>query len=269
MRHLPKLSFAQGQLMLWILAGSLVAFGAMFLFYRVSGVSLTTGAREIPRIIFMPTKRQDPLLVAGPAYMIADVFDPSLMSLPSAHGFSKSVWARKIDASQRDLGWNEPPSFLGVTPPIVTASLLEPVPVDVAVLGAAEPPPAVSEEPNDQLPPEPPLSINQSVFRVLSALEDRSVVYAPPLPTVQGLAPLTPTQVRIGVDADGLVVYALLDRSSGVDAVDADAMALAKQFRFDPEHNSGPSSLTWGVLRFLWATQSASTTNTDSTAAQP
>jgi len=268
MRHVPKLSFAQGQLMLWILAGSLVAFGAMFLFYRVSCVSLNTAPREIPRINFMPTKRQDPLLVPGPAYMIADVFDPSLMSLPSAHGFSKRAWARKIDASQRDLGWNEPPWFLGVAPPTVTTSLLQPVPVDVAVLGAAENAPAVSEEPNDQEVPEPPLSINQSVFRVLGALEDRSIAYAPPLPTIQGLAPLTPTQVRIGLDADGMVLYALLDRSSGDDAVDAQALALAKQFRFDAEHNSSPDSLTWGVLRFLWATQSASATNTGSTAPQ-
>jgi len=191
------------------------------------------------------------------------------MSLPSAHGFSKSVWARRIGASQRDLGWNEPPWFLGVTPPTVTTSLLQPVPVDVAVLGAAENPPAVSEEPNDQELPEPPLSINQSVFRVLSALEDRSVAYAPSLPTIQGLAPLTPTEVRVGVDADGLVLYALLGRSSGDDAVDAQALALAKQFRFDAEHTSSPYSLTWGVLRFLWATQSPSATNTDSTAAPP
>jgi len=268
MSRVPKLSFAQGQLMLWILAGSLVAFGAMFLFFRVSGVSLTTAPREIPRINFMPTKRQDPLLVPGPAYMIADVFDPSLMSLPSAHGFSKRVWARKIDASQRDLGWNQPPSFLGVTPPTVTASLLQPVPVDVAVLGAAENPPAVSEEPNDQEVLEPPLSINQSVYRVLSALEDRSIAYAPPLPTIQGLAPLAPAEVRVGVDADGLVLYALLDRSSGDDAVDAQALALAKRFRFEAEHNSSPSSLTWGILRFLWATQPASATNSDSAAPQ-
>jgi TonB family protein len=269
MSRVPKLSFAQGQLMLWILAGSLVAFGAMFLFFRVSGVSLTTAQREVPRINFMPTKRQDPLLVPGAAYMIADVFDPSLMSLPSAHGFSKRVWARKIDASQRDLGWNQPPAFLGVTPPIVTASLLQPVPVDVAVLAATETAPAFSEEPNDQESPEPPLSINQTAFHVLSAVEDRSVVYAPPLPTIQGVAPLVPTQVRVGVNADGLVLYALLDRSSGNDSADAQALELARKFRFEAEHDSGPSSLTWGVLRFLWATQSVSATNTDSAATPP
>jgi hypothetical protein len=238
----------------------------MFLFFRVSGVSLTTAPREIPRINFMPTKRQDPLLVPGAAYMIADVFDPSLMSLPSAHGFSKHVWARKIDASQRDLGWNELPAYLSVTPPSVTAELLQPVPVDVAVLAAAENPPAFSEEPNDQEVLEPPLSINQSVFRVLGALEDRSVVNAPPLPTIQSLAPLMPTQIRVGVGADGLVLYALLNRSSGDDGVDAQALALARQFHFEAEHDGRPSSLTWGVLRFLWATQPGSATNSGSAA---
>ncbi|MGA2604275.1 MAG: energy transducer TonB [Verrucomicrobiia bacterium] len=266
MRRVPKLSFAQGQLMLWILAGSLVAFGSMFLFFRVSGVSLMTAQREVPRINFMPTRRQDPLLAPGPAYVVADVFDPSLMSLPSAHGFSKRVWARKIEAGQRDLGWNQTPSFLGVTAPGLPAPLLQPVPVDAAVLAAAEKTPALSEEVNDQEVLEPPLSINQSVFRVLSALEDRSVVYAPPLPTIKGLAPLTPTQVRVGVDADGLVPYVLLDRSSGDDTVDAQVLELARQFRFEAEHDSGPSSLTWGVLRFLWTTQSVLATNSDSAA---
>src|SRR5271170_5966697 len=104
MRRVPKLSLAQGQLMLWILAGSIVAFGSMFLFFRVSGVSLTAAPRDVLHINFMPTARQDPLVAHDTAYVIADVFDPSLMSLPSDHGFSKRMWARKIEASQRDLG---------------------------------------------------------------------------------------------------------------------------------------------------------------------
>jgi len=162
MRRVPKLSFAQGQLMLWILTGSIVAFGSMFLFFRVSGVSLATAPREVPRINFMPTTRQDPLLAPGPAYVVADVFDPSLMSLPSPHGFSKRVWARKIEAGQRDLGWNQQPAFLGVKVPGVPPPLLQPVPVDAAVLTAVEKTPALSEESNDNELPEVPILINRS-----------------------------------------------------------------------------------------------------------
>ncbi len=263
MRRVPKLSFAQGQLMLWILAGSIVAFGAMFLFFRVSGVSLTTAAREVPRINFMPTPRQDPLLASEPAYVAADVFDPSLMSLPSSHGFSQHLWARRIEASQRDLGWNQQPAFLGATAPGEPPPLLLPVPVDAAVLTAAEKTPALSEESNDNEPLGLPISVNRSVYRVLGALENRSVASEPSLPTINSAVALTPAQVRVGVNPDGLVLYTLLDRSSGDDGVDAQALDIARQFRFEAEHVNSTPPLTWGVLRFLWATQTPSVTNSD------
>jgi hypothetical protein len=271
MRRVPKLSFAQGQLMLWILAGSIVAFGSMFLFFRVSGGYLTAAPREVPHINFMPTPRQAPLLAHDSAYVVADVFDPSLMSLPSAHGFSRHLWSRRIEATQRDLGWNQQPAFLGVTLPGVSAPLLQPVPVDAAVLTATEKPPALSEESIDNELPGVPMSINQSVYRILGALENRSAVYVPSLPTIDSPAPLMPTQVRVGVNPDGLVLYALLDRSrrggtSGDDGVDARALDLARQFRFEAEHTSGTPPLTWGVLRFLWATQAPPATNSDSVA---
>lgn len=273
MRRVPKLSFAQGQLMLWILAGSIVAFGSMFLFFRVSGVSLTATPREVPRINFMPAPRQAPLLAHDPAYVLADVFDPSLMSLPSAHSFSRYLWARKIEANQRDLGWDQQPAFLGVTVPGVPAPLLQPVPVDAAVLAAAEKSPAFSEESSDNELPGVPMPINRSVYRVLGALENRSVTYVPTLPTITSPRSLAPTQVRVGVNPDGLVLYALLDvslrdGSSGDDGVDAQALDMARQFRFEAEHVSSTPPLTWGVLRFLWATQSPPATNSDVVASQ-
>jgi hypothetical protein len=196
------------------------------------------------------------------------------MTLPSDHGFSKRMWTRKIEASQRDLGWDQEPSYLGVTPPGAPAPLLQPVPVDAAVLTATEKPPAFSEESNDNELPGVPIPINQSVYRVLGALENRSVVYVPPLPTINGAKPLTPTQVRVAVDPDGLVLYALLDRStrtgtSGDDGVDAQAVDIARQFRFEAEHVSSTPPLTWGVLRFLWATQVPLVTNSESASSQP
>jgi hypothetical protein len=269
MRRIPKLSFAQGQLMLWILVGSIVAFGAMFLFFRVSGVSLTRAPREGLHINFMPTTRQDPLLVRGPAYVIADVFDPSLMSLPNPHGFSKRVWSRKIEASQRDLGWNQQPGYLGVTPPALPAPLLQPEPVDASVMTVVEKASALSEESNGTEALAGPLSINQTVYRVLGALEDRGVAFAPVLPTITNAAPLAPTQIRVGANADGLVLYAMLDRSSGDDGVDAKAMDLARQIRFEADHSGGTPPLTWGVLRFLWAAEAPVATNSGSAASQP
>ena len=268
MRRVPKLSFAQGQLMLWILAGSLMAFGAMFVFFRVSGVALTAAPRELPRIAWMPTAGQDPLLTPDARYVIADVFDPSLMSLPSPHGFSSGAWRQKIGATQRNLGWNEQSAFLAATPPGEPRSLLEPVPVDAAVLAAAEKTQALSEESDDVAATEPSVSVDQSVFRVLGALEDRVIVGTPTLPVISSPVPLRPTQIRVGVGGDGLVLYALLDRACGDDAVDAQALAFAGQVRFEAEHDSSAGPLTWGVLRFLWATQPPATTNVETTATQ-
>jgi hypothetical protein len=271
MKRALKLSFAQGQLMLWILAGSLVAFGVMFLFFRVSGVALTGSQREMPHIAWMPTARQNPFSPSDARYVISSVFDPSLMTLPSAHGFSRGMWRRKIEARQRDLGWDDQPAFLADRPMEALRSLLEPTPVDAAVLSAAEKPPALSEESNDNQPIESPVSVNQSVLRVLSALEDRGVTYTPPLPVINSSGPIRPTQVRVGVGADGLVRYALLDRTdrtSGDETVDAQALALARQIRFEAERDGSTTSLAWGVLRFLWATQGPTSTNGLSTVTQ-
>jgi len=268
MRSVPKLSFAQGQLLLWILAGFLVAFGAMFAFFRVSGVSLTTVPRESSRVLLMPTAKQNPFSSSDPRYVIADLFDPSLMTLPSTHGFSRGLWRRKIEPRQRDLGWDDQPAFLAERPVEAMRSLLEPTPVDAAVLSAGGKTPAISEESNDNEPIEPPVSINQSVLQVLSALEDRGVTYVPPLPTVNSSGPVRPTQVRVGVGANGLVLYALLDRPCGDEAVDGQALALARQIRFETERDSSSTSLAWGVLRFLWARQEAASTNAESSVAQ-
>lgn len=268
MRRVPKLSFAQGQLMLWILVGSLVAFGTMFLFFRVSGVTLAARPREVPHFRWMPTARQDPLSPRDTRYVMADVFDPSLMSLPNAHGFSSGAWRQKIEAAQRNLGWNQQPAFLDTAAPSQPHSLLEPTPVDTAVLSAAEKTQALSEEPSDGDATTPLVSVNQSIFRVLGALEHRAVVNAPTLPTINNPMPLRPTQIRVGVGADGLVLYALLDRSSGDDGVDAQALVLARQIRFEAEYDGSTISLAWGMLRFLWATQPPATTNVESAASQ-
>jgi hypothetical protein len=268
MKRVRKLSFAQGQLLLWILTGSLVAFGVMFLFFRVSGVSLGTAPRESTRVLMMPAASQNTFSPSDSRYVIADLFDPSLMTLPSAHGYSRGMWRQKIEAQQRDLGWNEQPSFLAARPAETPPSLLEPTPVDTAVLSAAVKTSALSEESNDNEAIEAPMSINQSVLRVISALEDRGVTYLPPLPVINSSVPIRPTQVRVGVGADGLVLYVLLDRSSGDETVDSQAVALARQIRFEAGHDSN-TPMAWGILRFLWAVQGAAVTNTESVAAQP
>jgi hypothetical protein len=254
--------------MLWILVGSLIAFGSMFLFSRVSGNALTSTPRKMAHVAVMLTPHQDPLSPRDTRYVMADVFDPSLMSLPNPHGFSSGAWHQKIEAAQRNLGWNQQPAFLNPAAPSEPHSLLERTPLDAAVLSAAEKTEALSEEPSDGDATAPLVAVNQSVVRVLGPLEDRGIVHAPTLPTINNATPLRPTQIRVGVGADGVVLYSLLDRSSGDDDVDTQALAIARQIRFEAEQDSSAISPAWGVLRFLWATQPPATTNVESTAAQ-
>ena len=254
--------------MLWILAGSLLAVIAMFAFFRVTVVRQTSSPREEQHIAWMPASQPGQLQPTDERYVVADVLDPSLMSLPSAHGFSRDVWRRKLEAVQRDLGWNEEPAYLDAKPPDAPLSLLEPVPLAAAVLSAAEKNPAQSEESDSEMAASP-VTVNESVFRVPGTLEDRGVIHAPELPVLSSPTPLRPAQVRVGVGADGLVRYALLDRSCGNETVDAQALLLARQVRFEAAENSASTTLAWGIVRFLWATQAPATTNDASTVAQP
>ena len=254
--------------MLWILAGSLLAVVAMFAFFRVTVVRHLAPLREVPRIDWMPASHPGQVRPTDERYVIADVFDPSLMSLPSIHGFSHDVWRKKIEAAQRDLGWNEKPAYLDVQPPDAPPSLLKPVSPAVAVLSAAEKTPAQSAETDNEVIT-PPVTVNESVFHVLGALENRGVIQAPELPVLNSPTPIRSAQVRVGVGADGLVRYALLDRSCGDETVDAQALSLAQRMRFEAEQSGDSTTLAWGVVRFLWALQPPATTNAESVAAQP
>jgi hypothetical protein len=268
MKREARLSLAQGQLMLWILAGSVLAVAAMLAFFKVTGVPHVPIHSEVPRIEWMPAARSDRPTPDDELYVIADVLDPSLMSLPSPHGFSSDVWKRKSEATQRDLGWNEKPAYLEPMPPDPLRSLLEPAPLSAAVLWAAEKTPAQPEESDDEII-QSPVTVNQSVLRVLGPLANRGVIRTPELPAPNNPTPMRAAQVRIGVGADGLVRYALIDRSCGSESVDAQAVVLARQIRFEAEQGSEPTALTWGIVRFLWATQAGSTTNGESAAAPP
>ena len=253
--------------MLWILVGSLLAVVSMLVLFRVTGVRRASVPRETTHVEWMPAASPAQLHANDERYIVAEMLDPSDMSLPGPHGFSRTVWRRKTEAAQRNLGWNEQPAYLDVTLPGMPPSLLEPAPLEAAVLSEAEKTPPQSEESDEQAPP-PPVIVNASDFRILGPIEDRGVMYVPQLPVLASLVPVRPTQVRAGVGPDGLVRYALLDRSCGNETVDAQAVLLAEQFRFEATQ-SGDPVLMWGIVRFLWATQGTTPTNLASAATQP
>jgi TonB family protein len=105
-------------------------------------------------------------------------------------------------------------------------------------------------------------SENRTLFLVSGALAPlgaglagRAVVRTPSLLVVTNETALKPTRVRIGVAPDGTVRFASVERSCGKETVDAQAVELAQQIRFEPATDPKSSSLDWGVVKILWATE--------------
>jgi hypothetical protein len=253
MKWRGRLSFREGQLLIWMLLACLAGVGGLFLLSygagRFRGASVTEG----PRLRWLPDKGGQLKDVAPLQYAIAETLDPSLMSLPSQRGFSGEAWKRWQPASHRDSEWSIEPSYLAATKPATLRSLLAQDALPALVQSAAVKIEAETEEPAAEAQ-EPAMPINQSVFRVIGPLESRQVIRAPELPVLTNQAALRPTRIRVGVAGDGLVRFAVPERLSGNETVDAQALELARQIRFELQADSSAETLTWGAVLFLWAT---------------
>jgi hypothetical protein len=252
----PRFRITERQVLMLLLITSCAAFGGAFLvvgFRRQRGERLEQVARA--RVHWMPPVSA-PAAAALPApYVLAEYFDPSLMSLPSAHGFSARMWQRNAEAPPRQfepapqLAWLDPPAL---TP---NAVVLPTPAVEDAPVADAVKLPAALQELSELLPPEISEPRRQSMLRVEGALENRQILEQPNLPTPKVDAALRATRVRVAVTADGRVRYAVLERSCGNGSVDAQALELSRRLRFDAVSAADPLALTWGMLRFLWVTQ--------------
>ncbi len=238
--------------LLLLLGVSFAATAIAFLLVGVRPMGKPTGMTARPRIQWLPQQHasQDNGLLT--LYRTAELQDPSLLSLPNAHGFSAQLWARNAVPTHRDTPWDVAPAYLDPSAPAGFRSLLDQSPLTEAVQKVEKVPAESEDEPVETVEPTPPF--DQSVFQVLGTLESRAIVLAPPLPVITSEVPLRATRVRVAVALDGTVSYAILDRSCGDDTIDARAVELAGKIRFEPLPATGPADLNWGVIRFLWAT---------------
>ncbi len=242
-------------MLLWMLAASLVGGVALFFVFPGAGPAHTAALGERPRIQWLPPQGAQPSASGKLPYVIAETLDPSLMSLPSARGFSQPMWKRSAAAARRASDWNREPVYLDARAPQAFPALLNPPSLsDVAQSATQKLAPQPAEEAGEE-PVESPVAVNQSVFRISGPLETRPIVQSPQLSTIASETPLRPTRVRAAVAADGVVRYAVLERSCGSEAVDARALELTKQMRFEPLGAVDSQPLMWGVVRFLWATE--------------
>jgi hypothetical protein len=246
----PRFRVTERQVLMALLVASFVVFGGAFV---LSGFRQRGEPRERtsqPRVHWMPAHDATP--TAPTAYLLAEYFDPSLMSLPSAEGFSRRMWQRSAAAPTQIF---DPPSELALLDPQVTnelGTLLPKQPLAESVQSSVEKLPATAQDtPTNE--PFAATAATQSTLRVEGELEQRNILEIPSLPVPAVDAGLRPTRVRVAVAADGRVRYATLDRSCGNEAVDGQALELARRLIFERTSSADPLSLTWGMLKFSWA----------------
>lgn len=264
-----KFRMTERQVLLLIMGACLAAYAAAFLFLGLRRKPEPADSAERSVAYWMPPQTQsEPQKIE---YVVADLLDPSLMSLPSIHGFSRQLWERQSPARRRNFEPGVKFAFFDAGIPNEIQPLLQQPSLSNVVQVSAEKSSAQSEENADtELAAPPP---DRSVVRVIEGIDNFTILQSPELPTITSDAPLRPTRVRIAAVADGTVRYAVLDRSSGNDATaaqaDARALDLAQQIRFEPHRSAAASALTWGVLEFVWATASSPVATNEIKAAQP
>ena len=206
-----------------------------------------------------------PLLADNPArqlqYRLADLQDPSLMSLPNPHGFSAPLWQRTAPAASLPEHPAPAPAFLETDIPRQERPLLAPPALaDAARTSAARSSVAFTDMPTTDTGAEDPptTALDCSSMEINHGLEQLRLLTVPAPPTIPSETPLRPTHTRLAVAADGTVRYAMIERSSGSENADAQALRIVRALRFAPrlaDDFSSGGRLTWGAARFVWATR--------------
>ena len=248
----PRSRLAERQVLLIILAGFVLAYTGALL--AVVLQRKTDRADTIKRSIVRWMPAPTPVRAIDPHYVMADLMDPSLLSLPSTHGFSHQLWQRSPPVAHQTLAPGIVLAYLDPERSNALPSLLNLAPLAEAVRTVVNKAAAAAEDRDEPNPIEPSVITTQSTLRVYGDLAGRTVVQRPTLPTINSATPLRPTQVRAGVGVDGTVRYAMLQRSCGNESVDGQALALTREICFELRDRPQANPLSWGLLRFSWAT---------------
>ncbi len=264
---LTRFRMSERQIMALIMIACFVAFAGAFFYVGMRKKEQTPDFPQQPVVRLMP--QPTPSSASRIEYILADLLDPSLMTLPSAHGFSQSLWRREAPSTRPVLEADTHPMFLGLHAETNSSSLLDQASLVDVLKTSVEKSPATSEEPSGIDENELAKPLDGSALDTPGPLEGRRILSEPDLPVITSDVHLKPTRVRIAVATDGTIRFAVIDRSSGSDAADAQALSLADRIRFEPDKGTDPMALTWGVVRFLWATISSPAKTSQTDAVQP
>ena len=223
---------SERQIMALIMVACFVAFAGAFMYVGMRKKAQAPDFPQQPVVRYMPQPTASS--VSKIEYVLADLLDPSLMTLPSAHGFSQSLWQRRAPATRPVLEADTQPMFLGLQRETNFSPLLDQVSLGDVLKTSVEKSPAESEEQTEIEQDELPKPLDHSALDTPGPLEGRRILAEPDLPIIVGDSPPRPTRVRVAVAADGTIRYAVMERSSGSDVVDSQAVGLANRIRFEP-----------------------------------
>ena len=266
-----KIRLTQRRFWLLIAAAILLISGASVLIVGMRPKPNQPAVARGPMVYWMPPPT--PQQARSLEYVAADLLDPSLLSLPSLHGFSRELWEHRLPATHRPFEPVPQLAFLDVKAPTNAPLLLEQTPLTDLVYSSAEKASAESEPESEAESVPRMASPDRSVVQVVEPVTNRAIIQLPDLPAIASDIPLRPTRVRIGVASDGMVRYAILDRSAGSgaasSAADAQALESARGIRFDSQLGGDDRTLAWGVLRFVWAITPPTAPTNEAQAAAP
>jgi TonB family protein len=249
---LPRFRITERQVLLLMLAGSLVTVGAAFLWrelFRERADRLAPGGAA--RVHWM--RPSEPGERSDVRQILAEYLDPSLMALPSPHGFSARAWQRLAPARVPTFLPKREPVYLAAPTDLPVPVLLEERELPVLVEAGVERVAASLATPNGSLELSGAVPVTNSVVEVLGDLTRRRVVRQPALPVAPGEAAVRRTRVLVAVGVDGRVRQAVVDRPSGNEVLDGQALEAAQLFEFESILSADRLAVMWGTLRFVWA----------------
>lgn len=191
-----------------------------------------------------------------------DLFDPSVIALPSKEPHTSTV---------EELS----PHFNDAWPILESPVPLIPTHTELPILPDSLPP--LAERASESIQPstaqpmsvaiETPPVLRGTDLQFSNGLAKREVSHRETLPQVKStLTLLRPTALRVAVDAQGVVAYAMIDESCGDSTVDLLAVQALKNWRF--AETESQKALQWGRATVFWDIQPPSSDAKPETAAK-
>lgn len=91
-----------------------------------------------------------------------------------------------------------------------------------------------------------------SAWRAVGSIAGRQPAAPSALPSIVAVDDPAPTVLRVGVGAEGEARFVTLERSSGLEKADDEALRFVRGIRFAAVDFEGEENLAWGFVKILW-----------------